>query len=377
MAFAFGGASLFVCAATTRPALEQLSEESHDLYQHVQHEVVRIETPMPDWMLEIAKRDNPLIKWGQLLDAEVRRKLAAQSEGSILQRTLSAEVAPATRETTEPSTMPSMHMEPMATDEPGAGVTFMPRATTMPEPTTHFSARVNTIGLILDDAGHVLIPLYLEKDAASKGPITIYSPDGVCTAHFVGSDPKSNLTVVQMDKMVGRPAELDQSPPAIGSLVMILTPNLSSAQLVVWTGTNREFGVVAGMDGRVSGICRTGHLLSPRLFTSITNQLIATGSVKRALLGVSISELRPDDPLRRTLPSLGNRPAIMVVRVIPGSAADKGGIQQGDLILQLAGQDVEDPMSFAIAIAGRSGPTDLQVLRDGKLMNVHVVLKPE
>jgi S1-C subfamily serine protease len=66
----------------------------------------------------------------------------------------------------------------------------------------------------------------------------------------------------------------------------------------------------------------------------------------------------------------------MVMGVLPDSAAEKGGIHAGDLILQLAGEDVEDQLSFAAAIADRTGPTDLQILRDGKLIDVHVVLKP-
>jgi hypothetical protein len=246
-----------------------------------------------------------------------------------------------------------------------------------PPQVTHITARVNTLGLILDDQGHVLIPLYLEKSAAAQGPIILYSPDGICRARFIGSDPKSNLTVVQMEKMMGKPANLDMHRPDIGSLVMILTPNQATAQLAVWTGANPEFGIVSNMDGQIAGIARMGHLLSPDSFQTITRQLISTGVVRRAMLGVKISEVGPEDPMRQSVPALGNRPAIIVSEVLHGSAAEQAGILPGDMILQLAGQNIEDPPSFAAAIADRTGPTDLQILRDGKFIAMHVTLHPQ
>jgi hypothetical protein len=370
------GLAMLNCAASlssaqsTRPALQQLSDESQNLYDQVRHEVVRVETPVPQWMFEIAQRENPLLKWGQVLDAQVRRQLMNQPGGPTAHTGIQAEVAPANHVNLEPTTAPSMHLVFGPANRDG-------NAIAPPLQITHITARVNTLGLILDDQGHVLIPLYLEKSAAAQGPIILYSPDGICHARFIGSDAKSNLTIVQMEKMMGKPADLDMHRPDIGSLVMILTPNQATAQLAVWTGANPEFGIVSNMDGQIAGIARMGHLLSPDSFQTITQQLISTGVVRRAMLGVKISEVGPDDPMRQSLPELGSRPAIVVTEVLHGSPAEQAGILPGDMILQLAGQNIEDPPSFAAAIADRTGPTDLQILRDGKFIVMHATLRPQ
>ena len=181
-----------------------------------------------------------------------------------------------------------------------------------------------------------------------------------------------------MDKMMGKPANLDMHRPDIGSLVMILTPNQATAQLAVWTGRQSRFWHRLQHEWpNYAGIARMGHLLSPDSFQTITRQLIPNGVVRRAVLGVRISEIGPEDPLRQTMPELGSRPAIMVREVLQGSPAEKAGILPGDMILQLAGQNIEDPPSFATAIANRSGPTDLQILRDGKIIPMHVTLHPQ
>ena len=360
------------CAAdaTTRPALQQLSDESRNLYDQVRHEVVRVETPVPQWMFEMAQRENPLLKWGQVLDAQVRRQLMSQAGSPAPHQVIQAEVTPTNHLTIQPTSGPTTHVVISPANHERDAIAPAPQI-------VHITARVNTLGLILDDQGHVLIPLYLEKSAAAQGPIILYSPDGICHARFIGSDPKSNLTIVQMEKMMGQPANLDMHRPDIGSLVMILTPNQSTAQLAVWTGANPEFGIISNMDGQIAGISRMGHLLSPDAFQTISRQLINGGVVRRAILGVRINEIGPEDPLRQSLPELGSRPAIMVNEVLHGSPAEQAGIRPGDLIMQLAGQNIEDPLSFAAAIADRTGPTNLQILRDGKMIEMHVTLHPQ
>lgn len=373
-------ASSTLAAPTTRPALEQLSAETKDLYQQVQRQVVRVETPVPDWMLALAARDNPLTKWGQLLDAAVQQELAREKLKPFSSHRLSAELAPARGGATKPATQAasSEPAAPVAETESHPGAILTIRTPGKRAATTQFtltSAKVNTLGVILNKEGYVLIPLYLEKQAAGRGSITIYNSDGTsCVGKFIGSDQKTNVTVVQMEKILGVPATLENNRPDVGSLVMILTPNRASAHLTIWTGANQDFGIVAGMDGRIFGIVHSGQLLAPPVFSPIVRQLIATGQVKRATLGVWITEVHPGDPLRQSIPALGNRPAIIVERVEPGSAAEKAGIQPGDLIIRFAGESVEDAPAFAAAIADRTGPTDLEILRDGKPIRMQVTL---
>ena len=60
---------------------------------------------------------------------------------------------------------------------------------------------------------------------------------------------------------------------------------------------------------------------------------------------------------------------------MPGSAAEKVGLEAGDVLLALAGESVNDIPTFAAAIAARSGPTELQVLRGTDVLKVTVDLQ--
>ena len=222
-----------------------------------------METPVPQWMFEIARRENPLLKWNQVLDAEVRRKLTAQSGGASAPPVLQAELAPANQSRNEPTSAPATHVVI-------GGAEHNTETTAPPPQIVHITARVNTLGLILDNQGHVLIPIYLEKAARLGELIMLYSPDGVCSARFIGSDPKSNLTIVQMEKMIGL-ARRNWTciGPTSDRWSAVLTPNnQETAQLAVWTGTNQEFGIVSNMDSRSqehradATICFLGQTIS-------------------------------------------------------------------------------------------------------------------
>jgi S1-C subfamily serine protease len=171
--------------------------------------------------------------------------------------------------------------------------------------------------------------------------------------------------------------ELSRARPDDGSLVLYLAPNDGSGRLGLWTGGSSDAGIVYSTDGRVAGIARYGQFLSGSACRLIADQIIRHGSVKRATLGVIISEIRQDDPLRQQTPVLGTRTAMRVDQVMSGSAAERAGLRQGDLLLALAGESVSDIPSLAAAIAARSGQTRLQVLRDGRIIEIAVDLQPK
>ena len=81
------------------------------------------------------------------------------------------------------------------------------------------------------------------------------------------------------------------------------------------------------------------------------------------------------DPLREQLPALGGRAALHVDEVIANSVADKAGLKTGDLLLSLAGEPVSDIPSFAAAIAGSVGETELQVGRNDQVLRISVKLE--
>jgi serine protease Do len=132
---------------------------------------------------------------------------------------------------------------------------------------------------------------------------------------------------------------------------------------------------VFAIDGGCLGVSRPGQFLGGRACRLIAEQIVRHGAVKRATLGVIITEIRKDDPLRRRSPPLGDRAAVRVDQVMPGSAAERAGLRTGDVLVALAGEAVNDIPTFAAAIAARRGPTELQVVRGAEVVTVTVDLQ--
>jgi S1-C subfamily serine protease len=373
-----------------RPLLEQLNRETEALYQDVSRGLLRVQLPPPRWVEEPAAAENPLSKYKEL-DPKVRRELElrrrkaagrAGAEGEPLARADWSR-APETRRTASDVdvkleanaaviVVPPPAPEPKP--QPARDAVLGGRLETTVSPAPAFNP--NNVGLLLDDQGHVLVPLYVEREAAAEQPVRFAGADGrVTDARFVGSDRQTNLTVLQLPRPTGTSVRLADDPPRNGSLVMLVTPSDASGRLGLWTGGGRDFAVVFSTDGRCAGIARFGQFLSGRACRLIAEQIIRHGSVKRATLGVIITEVRKDDPLRQQSPLLGQRTAMRIDQVMPGSAAEKAGLQPGDVLLALAGEAVNDIPSLAAAIAARSGRTELQVLREGKVLRVTVDLQ--
>ena len=234
----------------------------------------------------------------------------------------------------------------------------------------------NYIGLLIDDAGHILVPWYVEREAVGADPVKVSGADGVLKdAKFVGSDRQTNLTLLQVEGPAGHPVRLEAERPDAGSLVLCLSSLDGSGRLALWTDGSQENSIVLTTDARVAGIARHGQFLAGNACKLIARQLIEHGSVKRATLGVLITEIRGGDvhaPAGMTIQS-----AMRIDQVIAGSAADSAGLKVGDLVLSIAREPVADLPSFAAAIAARSGPTELAILRDQQLIRVTVDLQQQ
>src|SRR5438874_9394868 len=233
----------------------------------------------------------------------------------------------------------------------------------------------NNIGLLISDEGHVLVPLYVERETIGNQSVQCMVADQRTTARFIGSDEKTNLTLLKLDKVVGKPIRIGLGRPMDGSLVMMLNPNNGSGRVQLWTGGERDFGVVVSMDGAVAGFSRYGQFLNTAAAKPVIDQLLAIGKVQRAVLGVRLSELRSDHQLRQKYARLGERPALSVDEVTPASPAEKAGLKVGDLILQFQDRPVDDLTTWSAILAG-GGEGTLLILRDGNPVPIKMDLRP-
>src|SRR5712671_2922666 len=93
-----------------RPLLKQLNEETQSLYREVQSGMVRVQLPPPKWAGQpLAEQDNPLHKWGNQLDPQVKQKLEQEQKearkGQV--RKISATVGAATTQAATAATQNS------------------------------------------------------------------------------------------------------------------------------------------------------------------------------------------------------------------------------------------------------------------------------
>jgi len=360
---------------TTRPMLDQLNRETQGLYRQVQTGVFRVQLPPAKWASDYAMA--PIDRWGNKLDPEVRRKLAEQERLPPAPDTQPATTQPATPDiATIPGQGTYIIVRPPANLEPQRDAVLGGKLQMDLKNDPTFNP--NTIGLLLDEDGYVLVPSYVERETVGDQSVRLAGPDGpVLAAKFVGSDRQTGLTLLRVEKPQGKPVKLGENRPPGGSLVLCLAPGDGSGRLGLWTDGAQEYGIIIDTDGAVSGIARYGQFLSGSACKLIARQLMQYGAVRRATLGVLITEIRQDDPLRRQQAVVGNRTAMRIDQVIQGSAADRAGLKQGDLLLALAGEAVSDIPSFAAAIAARSGQTQLQVLRAERVLKITVNLEQQ
>lgn len=393
------------------PVLEELSRESQLVYTETRRGVARVQLPPPKWINELAAKDNPLDKWGDVIGGQLKVRLEQEREAARAGNYVPVQVDVTASSTTQPAaTQPTrvqtswrfkqiengntVVLEP-APDANGApqaieihaGGERDARGLINPGGAPQLRVQAvdafapNNVGLVFDAAGHVLVPLYVEKETIAAGvPISV--GDGpVEQATFVASDRQTNLTVLKLpESQAGKrePVRLAEARPAEGAMVMLLAPNNGSAQWVVWNESQQNLaGVVVAVDGSVAGFERFGQFLSASSCKPVVEQLVQFGRVKRAKLGVIVRQVDRTDPARDRVAGLGSQPALRVEQVFPNSAAERAGLKRGDLILSVASQPVGDPPALGAAIADRKGDTPLRVLRDGETVDVSVKLNPE
>jgi len=338
---------------TTRPLLEELNRETQSLFREVGTGVVRLQVPLPP-LAEIDPESPLGPKWSDRLNDQVKRELQQQMRDAG-----AYEVVPSTQPTTDPS-----HGQAQV-------IRIQPRHGESALPFTP-----NTIGIVLDDQGHVLVPTFVDPHLVGDRLLLAALGDGeLAGARFVGSDQKTNLTILQLVKAKAAAVKLSANEPQQGDLVLVVPLDGSRTHLAVWTGFEPDLALLVNIDGTVAGFTHRNQLLCAAPLQSVARQLIEHGHVERAFLGVRIQSLSPDDPARQADAALAGRPALRVVEVVRDSAADRAGIRANDLILTLAHEAVGDPRAFAAAIAAGNGTTEMQILRNGTPMTLTVNLE--
>jgi len=263
-------------------------------------------------------------------------------------------------------------------------------------------------GFILSKKGYIVTNNHVVKDADEI--VVTLSNGQEQEAKLIGTDPKLDLALLKIDSHGLRAVKLGNSDKlrvgdwvvAIGNpfgLEQTVTAGIVSAKgRVIGSGPYDDFiqtdaainpgnsgGPLFNVDGELVGINTAiysqsggnngiGFAIPINLAKSVFKDLRENGHVQRARLGVRIQDVDKD-----TMKALGlkNRQGALVPQVEAGSAADKAGIQAGDVIVSVDGQVIHKAHDLPIKIA-RHQPGDkvlVEVIRNGKRKVIPVIVE--
>jgi S1-C subfamily serine protease len=279
-------------------------------------------------------------------------------------------------------------------------------------------------GFVIDTEGHILTNFHVVEGARQVEVTT--SDKKKYKAQIVGTDPVHDLAVIQIPNKAVPQAEIgDSKNLAVGQKVYAIG-NPFGLSGTMTRGIISSIRSLKGQRGYIDEAIQTdaainpgnsgGPLLNARGQVIGINTMILTGGVEQSAgigfaIPISTAKAVLDDLVHlgrvrrpeigvRTFPigpELANQlglPAdsgLLIVEVVPGSAADKAGLHAGterayvgnypiliggDLLVAIEGQPLEDQQDLSHMMQNhRSGDTvTLTIYRGKKRMDIKVVL---
>lgn len=357
-----------VASAEEPSFLQKLNQDSQKLYEKTRAGVVRVYMPTPDWALNVMRQDFAMRRWDLQLEDPTRPR-------DPRSRTPAEKYLENTRPPVDSKQTPS-DAQPFRMVPRGDGAFELVNAAGEDRAVVNMGPR--SLGILLDNAGHVLLPYYIEPEAVGDAQLTVACGDGaMAAAKFVGSDKQTMLTVVKLQgERKDEPSALVGTKPAEGSIVMFLNVTGEYGRMTMWTDALQDSGVVYNIDGQLCGFLRQGQFLDAARCAPVAEQLIRNGKITRPTIGIYVREILAGEPMRRENAKLDGQPGMLVVKTTDNSPAHRAGLREGDIILSIGGQTVGDPPNFAAVMTTLAGDTPLKVLRGGETLDLSITLTP-
>ncbi len=264
-------------------------------------------------------------------------------------------------------------------------------------------------GVIIDaDKGYVVTNNHVVENASE---ITVTLNDGrEVTAKKLGADAQSDIALLKIepDKLVALPLA-DSDKLRVGDFVVAIGNPFGLSQTVTSgivsalgrSGLNiggyenfiqtdaainrgNSGGALVSLRGELVGINTAifgpnggnvgiGFAIPSNMMKSLVDQIIEFGEVRRGLLGILGQDV--DSGLAEAM-NLNVSKGAFVSEVSPDSAAEKSGIQAGDIITEINGITLVSFQELRAKVASKAAGSKIKLglLRKGKKVNVEVVL---
>ena len=264
-------------------------------------------------------------------------------------------------------------------------------------------------GVIVSQDGYILTNHHV-IDGAEDIKVEL-TDNRTFTAKLVGSDPPSDLAVLKVDESslpvlglgdsdrvrvgdvvlaIGNPLGLEQTVTAGIISAKGRATGLSDGSFEDFLQTDAPInqgnsgGALVSVAGELVGInsqivslsggnIGIGFAIPVNMARNVMDQLIKTGRVRRSQLGI-----RPQNITSDIAASLGLKEVrgVLVAAVSSKSAAERAGLQRGDVITALNGEPVTDSNSFRNRIASTTPGAEvtLTVNRNGREQQLRATL---
>jgi serine protease Do len=294
------------------------------------------------------------------------------------------------------------------TDDPFLNQFFGDRGGSQQQPRERRESALGS-GVVVSPDGYILTNHHV-IDGAEQ--IKVDLNDGrTLDAKVVGSDAPSDLAVLKVNASnlpvlslgdsdrvrIGDVVLAIGNPLGVGETVTMGIISAKGRQTGLSNGSFEDFlqtdapinqgnsgGALVNTNGELIGInsqilsqsggsIGIGFAIPSNMARSVMDQLIKTGKVRRGQLGIIVQKVTSD-----IASSLGFKEArgVIVSQVQAGSAAERAGIKQGDVITAFNGAPVTDANSFRNQVASTPPGTQvtLTLQRDGREQQLSATL---
>ena len=266
-------------------------------------------------------------------------------------------------------------------------------------------------GVIVDASGGYVLTNHHVIENADEILVTL--KDGrTLKAERLGSDPQTDIAVLQIEAgslsalplgdsdrlevgdyvvAVGNPFGLGQTV-TLGIVSALgrsglgieayedfiqtdapINPGNSGGALIDLRG--QLVGINTAIVGPTGGSVGIGFAIPINMARQVMDQIVEFGEVRRGQLGVIIQDLTPDLSKRLRLKALRGA---LIAEVAKGSPAEKAGLEPGDVIIGIDGQNVRSAADLRnkIGLKRIGDEVELEIVRSGENRRVAVVIGP-